>query len=209
MGTFARHNFFKNRIPIYKVKGDIKQYQTFGEIALSYTNRRTATIVANERTFLLSLSKKAFQDVCQRANENTGNFLKFLKDSFPGLSHNSLANLLCTLKEKRVRLGKKLMTTGQIPKHCYIVKKGRVKLMTKFVKTYELPEGDLGKLRMRTKLTYPNKQVEISLVGPGSIIGDKEVLLEKPSNFDAIVATEGSVLYEITALVCSKFTDLF
>ena len=33
---------------------------SFGEIALSYTNKRTATSVAAEESYVLSLSKKAF-----------------------------------------------------------------------------------------------------------------------------------------------------
>lgn len=73
---------------------------SFGEIALSYTNKRTATIVAEEESFVLSLSKKAFQEVCEKASETTAVFLKFLKDSFPGLDNNCLANLLCLIQEK-------------------------------------------------------------------------------------------------------------
>lgn len=51
---------FKHEVPIYTVKGSLGSMASFGEIALSYTNRRTATIVAAEDSYVLSLSKKAF-----------------------------------------------------------------------------------------------------------------------------------------------------
>lgn len=54
--------------------------------------------------------------------------------------------------------------------------------------------------------------MEISVLGPGAIIGDKEVIYKKPSNFDAIVNTDNSVFYEIKGDAFSnliKFNQTF
>ena len=199
------HSFFKDRIPKYSIKATLSSLSTFGEIALSYTNRRTATIMASQDCTMLTLSKKVFSEVCDDARGQTANFLRFLKESFPGLSNSCLANLLCRLKERKMKLGTKLVNLGKIPESCYIIKTGHVKITSKFVKQLEVDDGELGRLRIRTPSTFPKKKVEISLVGPGSIIGDKEVLLGKKSNFDAVVVDEGSLVYQIKA---NEFSSL-
>ena len=59
-------------------------------------------------------------------------------------------------------------------------------------------QGDeASKLRKKTEKTFPLKQTEISILGPGAIIGDKEVIYKKSSNFDAVVNMDNSVFYEI------------
>jgi CRP-like cAMP-binding protein len=122
---------FRNRVPIYEIKPfSLGRFASFGEIALSYTNKRTATIVASKQSYLLSLSKRAFTEVCEKASETTAIFLKFLKESFPGLDNNCLANLLCLLKEKKFPLGTKLAEAGKIPDSCFIIKSGRVNVRT-------------------------------------------------------------------------------
>lgn len=65
------------------------------------------------------------------------------------------------------------------------------------MKDLEVKQDPISKLRLKTKFTHPNKKIDISIVGPGAIICDKEVLYQKRSTFDAIVCEDGSVFYEI------------
>ena len=60
-----------------------------------------------------------------------------------------------------------------------------------------MKQDPISKLRLRTKVTHPDKKIDISIVGPGAIICDKEVLYQKRSTFDAIVCEDGSTFYEI------------
>lgn len=122
------HPCFDMGIARYIVKGKIQQHGTFGEIALSYTNRRTATIVSTKKSYLLSLTSRNFNDICDKASDLTAIFLRFLKQSFPGLTNAGLANLLCLLKEKKVKYGRKLTEIGKVPTHCYIIKSGFVQV---------------------------------------------------------------------------------
>lgn len=122
------HPCFEGSIAKYVVKGSIGKLGTFGEIALSYTNRRTATIVSTKETYLLSLTSWAFNDICDKASDLTAIFLRFLKDNFPGLTNAGLANLLCLLTEKKFHYGKKLTQIGKIPENCYIIKSGYVQV---------------------------------------------------------------------------------
>lgn len=123
-----KHPCSDGLIAKYVVKGKIGKYGTFGEIALSYTNRRTATIVPTKHSYLLSLTSRAFNDICDKASDLTAIFLRFLKQSFPGLTNAGLANLLCLLKEVKVKYGRKLTEIGKVPENCYIIKSGFVKV---------------------------------------------------------------------------------
>lgn len=54
---------------------------------------------------------------------------------------------------------------------------------------------------MRTEKTYPKKKVQISLVTEGTIIGDKDILLRRKSQFESVVVNDDCVLYEIDGRV--------
>lgn len=62
---------------------------------------------------------------------------------------------------------------------------------------------------MKTEKTHPKKKVQISLVSEGTIIGDKEILLNKKSDCEAVVANDDCVLYEIDGKVKKIFFLFF
>ena len=109
--------------------GSIKKHKSFGHIALSYTNRRTATIVSRKNVHLLSLQKSFFTEIGSKINQQTEVILDFLKSAFPGLSTNHLANLMSKMKEKTYRMNTKILEKGKFPKFCYIIKSGEVKVI--------------------------------------------------------------------------------
>lgn len=84
-----------------------------------------------------------------------------------------------------------------MPTSCFIVKNGSVKIRSRFPTKSNLTDDEASKLRTKTEKTFPKKQAEISILGPGAIIGDKEVVYKKQSNFDAVVNMDNSVFYEI------------
>ena len=117
---------FRENVPIYKYASTLKQNNVFGHIAIAYTNHRTATIVSRDPTHLVSLDKKFFTEICSQINNETEHMLSYLKDSFPGLSNDYLANLLSKMEEKSYKLGDILYNVGDNPKFCFIVKQGEV-----------------------------------------------------------------------------------
>lgn len=57
---------------------------------------------------------------------------------------------------------------------------------------------------MKTEKTWPKKKTEISLVTEGTIIGDQDILLNRKSEFEAVVNNDNCVLYEIDGKVKKK-----
>lgn len=49
--------FSNQKIPYYSVEATLKSNQTFGDLALSYCSRRTATVVASKDCTFLTLTK--------------------------------------------------------------------------------------------------------------------------------------------------------
>ena len=124
----SKRPLFYRGVPSMQIRKILMPGDTFGEIALSYSNIRTASIIATKECKLLSLSKTSFLQICDNMADFTSHFIKFLKTSFPGLTSKNLANIMCDLKLKSVPLGFKLLEAGKKPEKCYIIKSGSCKV---------------------------------------------------------------------------------
>lgn len=121
------HPFFvRGNIPYYDIKAKLGRFKTFGEIALSYTKRRTATVITSKRSYFLTLSKKAFNEICEGSSYQTASMLELLENEFVGLSQNSVADILCSMTEKNYCRGTELVHIGETPPKLYFLKEGSI-----------------------------------------------------------------------------------
>ena len=72
-------------IPLYDIVATIGEMGSFGEVALSYTNRRTATIVCSKPTIFLTLNKASFGSILESAKNMTADLLELIKARYPGI----------------------------------------------------------------------------------------------------------------------------
>jgi len=110
------------------MKKTLRNGESFGEIALSYTNYRTASCFTSAETYLLFLSKSSFYEICNQTISLTNTLLRFFKETFPGLGNRYLADMICLIKKKAVPYGFKLIERGMVPSNCYIIWKGEAKV---------------------------------------------------------------------------------
>lgn len=101
---------------------------SFGEVALSYTNRRTATIVCSKPTIFLTLNKTSFGSILESAKNMTVDLLELIKSRYPGIFQSHLADIMCHLHEKDIGRGTFLMTYGKKVDFVYIIKQGTAKV---------------------------------------------------------------------------------
>jgi len=115
-------------IPFLTLRKILSNGETFGEIALSVNQHRTATVIASKKTTLLTLDKAKFKEMCAYTAGFTSFLLDILKKTFPNMSSKHLAHLLCQVKEISLPRNTKLTEQGKIPNSCYIIKRGAVKV---------------------------------------------------------------------------------
>ena len=130
-GKNSNTKVFYKHIPIYRVENTISDGMTFGDIALSYSNRRTATCVTSKKCVFLTLQKSVFTSILKNIIHLTSELIIKVKEHFPGLYNNNLANILCKFKKKIFPFGCPIIKFNTIPKYCYIVDIGEVKVLTK------------------------------------------------------------------------------
>lgn len=93
---------------------------------------------------------------------------------FDGLSEQDLAELLSAATAERFGNGHVLFQPGQIPDRLFVVLEGHVEVVT----------GDEASDQRRI----------VEIVGPGTVLGDADILARKPSRFGAMVLGQADLL---------------
>lgn len=193
------HTCFSGQIPIYDLKRRLGSLKSFGNIALSFSNLRTATIVCLKETHLLSLDKRSYLEILESDAEDTGKMLRFLKKSFPGLDKLSLANIMCHLEEKEYRMNAELYGKGSQAKYCYIVKKGSVRVSRipqrrkpDRMSAAELVDGNQDNIAKNRLYA-----ADVCLLGESAVMGFKEILQNTPFQDTAHINEDQTALYRI------------
>lgn len=124
-----KRSLFIDGLPIYHHAATMRPMSIFGHIALTIASHRTATIVSKEPSHLLSLEKVYFTQICTQIGNEVEDLMNFLRLSLPGLNNEHLANLVSKLREKKYRMGHRLIKIGENPKFCYLVKSGEVTVL--------------------------------------------------------------------------------
>ena len=199
------HTCFSGPIPVYEIKRRLGNLCTFGEVALTYSGMRTATVCTTVETHLISLDKKTYLEILESSTDDVIRFLKFLSRCFEGLNKFSLVNLMCLAEEFTMRMNSKLFEIGTRPDFCYIVKKGSVRVTRKQippkVKENERKKQSMISLLDRTANRTIKKNLDVSLLTEGAVIGFREIVEKVDFEEDGVIAIDQSVLYRIKARV--------
>ncbi|CAD8181144.1 unnamed protein product [Paramecium octaurelia] len=195
---------FKNFMQLKEIaqlgKGD-----AFGEISLLYNSKRTATVIANERSDLIVLEKDAFQEY-MKTIDNTNEMktvalnrlLQFL-ESLPvfQMFNKDLLVQLCTKCQIQMYPSQQiLLKQGVEPTHMYIIKSGRVKAIKKIKWNLEDYPSSLirGQTTSSTDLFSQDVYFEIDELGDGEIFGDFALLNEEESQCSYITSIPSEIV---------------
>ena len=84
-GKNTNAKVFYRKIPLFRVENTISDGMTFGDIALSYSNIRTATCVTSRKCVFLTLQKTVFTSILKNIIHLTSELIIKVKEHFPGL----------------------------------------------------------------------------------------------------------------------------
>jgi len=196
---------FARNIPIYDLKKILTPFQSFGEVALSYSGYRTATICTTKDTHLISLDKKSYLEILEASSDETVRYIRFLKSAFPGLSKYNIVNIMCQLDEVHVRMNSTLFRAGETATECLIIKKGAVRLTKPF------PAVNGGNELLKDKNQELVKMVsthaggirhvdqDVSILGEGAVLGFKEIVEGVPYSETAVICEDNTMILRMNA----------
>jgi len=188
------HQTFLNGLPRYTLRVVLGELQSFGDIALSVTNRRTAGAVSLSPSLLLTLNRKSYQSIVLKSKNSAFELFSIIKERYPTSLSSHVANILCKMKEKKLQFGALLAKEGTVPDKCYIIKKGEVKFSKKVGK-----EKNFSIMRPNSQRL--DKIIDISLAGKNTFVGDYETMLGAPSKYTISAATHNLQVFEVDAKV--------
>ncbi|CAD8113940.1 unnamed protein product [Paramecium primaurelia] len=199
-------------VMIKKEVAQLKKGEFFGEMALQFNLKRTATIITNEITDLIILENEAFQQFMladhmqtERVKE-TINFLEQL-DIFQGFSNKIMVSLSTKCIQNRHKHQTILLKAGTVPNKLFIIKSGCVTVIQKLpgVKSDYTPQVEYG---------FPlNEYFELTELGEGEIFGDLAMLKQEKSKYTYMTAIESEIitlsLFDIKQIVPPELLDQY
>ena len=153
---------------------------TFGELALIESKKRTASVKSMEACSLFALNGKLFRDIVNKINENDmKNRLSFLKlvPLFCNLNNVGINSLAGSMIKCEFDIGQTILSEGDIGQSFYIIKSGKVKVFT----------GDHL----------------IRELGPRDFFGESAILFEK-NRSSTIYASEKTTCFQISQSVLTE-----
>ncbi|CAD8126891.1 unnamed protein product [Paramecium sonneborni] len=199
-------------VMIKKEVAQLKKGEFFGEMALQFNLKRTATIITNEITDLIILENEAFQQFMladhmqtERVKE-TKMFLEKLQ-IFQGFSNKIMVSLSTKCIQSKHKHQTILLKAETIPIKLFIIKSGCVTVIQK------LP-GVISDYSPQVEYGFPlNEYFEISELGKGDIFGDFAMLKQEKSKYTYMTAIESEIitlsLFDIKKIVPSDLLDQY
>ncbi|KAL4506627.1 hypothetical protein ABPG72_000198 [Tetrahymena utriculariae] len=199
----------------------LEQGDTFGEIALIYDSQRTATVIANEKTYLVVLEKNIFQSYIKEIkNQHLSNQIDFLQqiDFFKNLKQSILIELTTKLQTRDYTSHEIIAHEGEQLSQIIFVKSGRVKVYRSInfrVNRYSSQriKGDFKDPSPEEigKKQYMNDMIEIDELSDYSVIGDYSLLYNKPLDYTIITVIPTEVYYissyDIVKIIPPEFLE--
>ncbi|CAD8097607.1 unnamed protein product [Paramecium sonneborni] len=181
--TMSEQIFMDQNVKI----GQLKEGETFGELALSLNKPRFATIKAQSfQVILCSLSKDNYAKMTNYMQRELNLKTNALATLFPKLSQNSLIRLAYLLQIQIFPKNHCIYKQGETATGFYILSDGEVKL---------------EQICKNSTQIY----VPIMVLTPGSLFGVQNVLKNQPYDNQAICITQKVTVYKFT---CESFEQL-
>ncbi|KAL4449887.1 hypothetical protein ABPG74_015006 [Tetrahymena malaccensis] len=185
--------------------------ESFGEIALMTKERRTATMVCQEETHLMVLSKEGFDKIIGSFQQQIlREKLEFLRkfqflDSLPT---SQLMSLLHYFKINNFTQKTVIYNEGDEADNIYFIKSGEVEVLKKvFIedKKYHFnSDEESGKNLMEMNISLKNRikqkrteTISIKLLGPGQCFGEEEIIEEKNKRQYKVIVTQQAEIFSI------------
>ena len=105
--------------------------ESFGELALTVTSRRTATIMALKQSHLIQLDKETFLTIMDQEVEETKHHTFIIQKNLPYLKINHMTELVVRMEKAEVKYGEILQNFDEPAPHLIIVKKGTLRIELK------------------------------------------------------------------------------
>ncbi|KAL4505389.1 hypothetical protein ABPG72_002451 [Tetrahymena utriculariae] len=208
--------FIQSNYPEFDIVKELKQGDSFGEIAVLTGEKRTATMICSEDTHLLALSKKGF-DIILGAHKQfimleTVEFLRKIP-FLQSIPSSQLLSLFQSVKEEKYVMGNQIYTEKDKPKCIYFVKSGEIEI------TKEIQSNDFSNYQEEDYQEYNNKisisevdqtkifgfqkkknkqRVRLYQLGPHSYFGEQEIMKKLPlRETQARCNSQEAVVYSI------------
>lgn len=124
--------------------------ESFGELALTVTSRRTATIMALKQSHLIQLDRETFLSIMDQEVEETKHHTFIIQKNLPHLKINHMTELVVRMEKAEVGFGEILQDFDEPAHHMIIVKKGllRIELKPEFFAQEALRQKEKKQLRI-------------------------------------------------------------
>jgi len=170
---------------------------SFGELALLDNRPRAATIKCREDCEFAVLDKQYFNDILKEKEQKklfeNVDFLSSMK-VFHDFSFAALKSLFYHTLEIKTFRKQVIYRKGDDPHSVYIIREGEF-LMSLDV---EIPMKDLLTDRNGIKKDYIVKTLEMSLLGPGYIFGEEEMMEKQKRKTTVICNSHSAVMYVLS-----------
>eukprot|EP01017_Pseudomicrothorax_dubius_P034028 TRINITY_DN4617_c0_g1_i2.p1 TRINITY_DN4617_c0_g1~~TRINITY_DN4617_c0_g1_i2.p1 ORF type:complete len:745 (-),score=89.20 TRINITY_DN4617_c0_g1_i2:47-2281(-) len=187
--------------PIWREVRVLRAGESFGELALINNKPRSATITCKEDCHFAILEKEYYKDILKERQEkeimSKLHFLYSVK-AFSKWNYNLLRSVyLNSEPTKDYKINQVVYVEGALGSTMYVIKEGQFKV----TKEVDL-EGYDNSSSMRQHLLMVNtkmrrKNIEVSILGPGEIFGEDDLLMNRPRFTTVTCSTETGVLLEV------------
>ncbi|EAR88762.2 cyclic nucleotide-binding domain protein (macronuclear) [Tetrahymena thermophila SB210] len=209
--------FIQSNYPEFDIIKELKQGDSFGEIAVLTGEKRTATMICSEDTHLLALSKKGFDTILgaykQFIMQETVEFLRKIP-FLQSIPSSQLLSLFQSVKEEKYVMGNQIYTEKDKPNCIYFVKSGEIEV-TKEIQAADGfnddKEVDYQEYNKRMSFSEVEKakifgfqkkkskqRVRLYLLGPHSYFGEQEIMKKLPlRETQARCNSQEAIIYSI------------
>lgn len=129
LGIGKTEDYFQNGVFKFKKVATLGQKAVFGELALQKNAPRAATIIAQERVEMCTLSRAVFQNIFSSAMNKDREKEAFFERNFPFLQKASLNKLSYDFKESKRSFRSILFKAGEPVKEIFVIKSGEVEVL--------------------------------------------------------------------------------
>lgn len=121
-------DYYKQGICHFKKINSLFSGQGFGELALLYDKRRTASVIAKTDLYLTKIHRDNYKKVFDLSIKTVESKVAFLASLFPSVPKLALARLCYSIQEKPLTLHQKIYMQGSSADVLYILRAGEVKV---------------------------------------------------------------------------------
>ncbi|EAS07793.2 cyclic nucleotide-binding domain protein (macronuclear) [Tetrahymena thermophila SB210] len=222
-------NFINYCFPDFNLTCNFKQGDSFGDVALLTRSKQQGTVVCQEDTHIMSLSKEAFDRILgEQQKQIVKNNIRYLKQfSFlENIPDSTLMNLMNYLKQVHYQKGEIIYDQFDPSSYLYFIKSGEIELS----QIVEFPDNHKEEVHssqnvdektqkqkfptfnhiQEEKLKQKNlKRVKFALIGANNCFGEKEIIQNTPRTQMAKCISQVADIYCLSRELLISYLKLY